>query len=379
MFIKQYLYCFKRFIINPPLFFWSLMFPFILATMFFLGFGNLLQDVNVFEPVPVAVVMDTSSENAEYYQLFLDSMTDGDAPLLKVTKAALDEAEKLLEEQDVDGILTLSDQAALTVSGTGVNQTILKNLIDIYERKAELFGNISTDQPELLTEVADLFAGETAYLKEVSLSSSQSNGNAQYFYALIAMTCLNACFFGLTMTIELQANLSPLAIRRCCAPARKSRVILTDFLAALSVQFIILILLFIYLAGILKIDFGSQLGLTMLTAFIGCIFGISLGMFTGAVSTRSLGTKIGIVLSLNLSICFLAGLMFNLMPYIIEKSFPIVNRLNPAYLISSSFYCLTYYDNYNLYLRNMLTLISFAVILCSLSVLLLRRKKYASL
>ena len=58
-------------------------------------------------------------------------------------------------------------------------------------------------------------------LTEVSLGGQTINGSAQFFYALIAMTCLYGCFIGFGSAITLQANLTALAARRCVTPTHK--------------------------------------------------------------------------------------------------------------------------------------------------------------
>ena len=40
----------------------------------------------------------------------------------------------------------------------------------------------------------------------------------------------------------------------------------------------------------------------------------------------------------------------------VEKHFPIINRINPAALISDAFYCINVYDDPARYYRNVLTL-----------------------
>ena len=379
MFIKHYFYAIKRFVKNPSLFFWSLSFPFLLGTMFFMGFGNLLKGNDKLEAIPVAVVTAGATEDTAHFQSLLDTLSDSENQVLTVTETSKKEAETLLTDGNIDGILTLSDNVSLTVSETGINQTILKNIVDIYERKVALFSEVVQTNPQSLDRVSAIVSEEISYLDEISLGSTKTNGNAQYFYALIAMTCLYGCFYGLMLSTELQANLSTLAMRRCSAPIQKLKTILCDFLAALTIEFGIILLLFAYLNLIIGVDFGNHLPLTVLTAFVGCVFGISFGTFVGSVTTKPFQVKIGITLAFSMVMSFLSGLMFSQMPNIIEKNVPIVNRLNPALLLSNSFYCLTFYDNYHIYTRNMITLAVISVSLCLGSVLLLRRKKYASL
>jgi ABC-2 type transport system permease protein len=85
----------------------------------------------------------------------------------------------------------------------------------------------------------------------------------------------------------------------------------------------------------------------------------------------------GIITSVTLTLCFLAGLMFGDMKKIIEGSFPIFNRINPAAILSDAFYSLTVYDTYTVYVRCMLSMLFISVLFCVSSSFVLRRKKYA--
>ena len=48
--------------------------------------------------------------------------------------------------------------------------------------------------------------------------------------------------------------------------------------------------------------------------------------------------------------CFLAGMMGVTMKYVIDKNVPIINKLNPANMITDGFYSLYYYDTLDRYI-----------------------------
>ena len=90
-------------------------------------------------------------------------------------------------------------------------------------------------------------------------------------------------------------------------------------------------------------------------------------------------TKTGIVISIAMLGCFLSGMMGITMKYIIDKNVPIINKLNPASMITDGFYSLYYYDTLDRYFFNVISLIIFALILISISIFSLRRQKYDSI
>lgn len=67
------------------------------------------------------------------------------------------------------------------------------------------------------------------------------------------------------------------------------------------------------------------------------------------------------------------------MKYIIDKNVPIVNKLNPASMITDGFYSLYYYDTLDRYLFNIASLLIFSGIMILISYFGLRRQKYDSI
>lgn len=67
------------------------------------------------------------------------------------------------------------------------------------------------------------------------------------------------------------------------------------------------------------------------------------------------------------------------MKYIVDKNIPIVNKLNPASMITDGFYSLYYYDTLDRYFFNIASLLVFAFIMIAISYFSLRRQKYDSI
>ncbi len=214
---------------------------------------------------------------------------------------------------------------------------------------------------------------------EISFGGGTTNWIVQYFYVLIAMACLFGCFLGLENATSLQANLSALGIRRSVSPTRKSKMVVSDFLAAVTLQYINILILLAYLVFVLKIDFGTKAAMILFTALIGVITGVALGTVIGVINRASSRMKDALLSLGTLFLSFLGGLMYGDMQDIIEHHVPIINRINPAALIKDAFYCLSVYDDYGRYTRNIVTLLGFSVLLCSITILVMRREKYASI
>ena len=67
------------------------------------------------------------------------------------------------------------------------------------------------------------------------------------------------------------------------------------------------------------------------------------------------------------------------MKYIIDKNVPIINKLNPASMITDGFYSLYYYDTLDRYLFNIASLLIFSIVMILISYFGLRRQKYDSI
>ena len=67
------------------------------------------------------------------------------------------------------------------------------------------------------------------------------------------------------------------------------------------------------------------------------------------------------------------------MKYIIDKNIPIINKLNPANMITDGLYSLYYYETLDRYIFNVVSLLIFAFTLIVVSYISLRRQKYDSI
>lgn len=383
MYLKIFYYRLKTYLSNPSLFFWQLCFPFILGTLFYIAFGSELNGYSEkMNPIKVALVVEIETTEKEAFLNLIKNLEKSDNnenAVLEVMRVSQEEAGNLLEEKKVDAIITVNNSISLSVLQSKLNQSIVKGIVDSYLKRESIILNIMKQNPEKLPNVIEEMEASVAYLKESSFGSVTPNPMIQYFYALIAMACLYCCYYGIVIMNDLQGNLSEIAARRCMAPNRKFLVLLCDLLAAFLICITGVALLFVYLIYVIKVDFGERMGLVILTAFFGCLFGLTLGMLIGSISKKNLNIKISICTTVTLGLSFLSGLMLNIMPDLLERYCPIINRINPANLITDSLFCLAFYDNYESYIRNIIILISYIIVFGLLSTWLVRRRKYASL
>ena len=154
---------------------------------------------------------------------------------------------------------------------------------------------------------------------------------------------------------------------------------LSEQISAFFLGYLDVIILILYLRYILRLDFQGNMTPMLLITFLGCLIGVSLGFFVGSLGKMREGVKIGILLAVSMTCCFLSGLMNNTMKDIVEKNIPVLNRLNPAALISDAFYCINVYDDPARYYRNLIILAVMSVLLTGASFFMIRRERYDSL
>jgi len=367
-------YHFLKTIRSRETMFWSFAFPIILGTLFYAAFSGFTNE-EIFHEIPVAYIEEEGQD--EYFEQFLKEMQDGDDALIAIKRVSQKEAEELLQEEEIVGIYYNKDKLSLTVLKEGSNQSILKMLLEEYEIKKNTIAAVAMAHPENIENILDEM--EADFLKDQKLTDGNMDMMTNYFYALIAMSCLYGSFLGITAAFECKANISPIAIRRIAASTNRFLILISDVLVNIFIQSCFTFVSVCYLKFVLNIDLGSQFPLIMLTVFMGSVIGVSTGFLIGAVGTWKKEIKTGISIAFTMLECFLSGLMIDTIYTTIENNVPILNRINPASLIVDSLYSLNIYDTHERFIKNMIYLLVIAIVLIVLSFLAVRRERYASL
>lgn len=381
MFAHIFVTRFKCLIRNKQLMFWTLFFPIILGTFFYLAFSN-INSANAFKPIPIAVVTDAGYQQNAAFQAALLAASTGENRIFNLTEATtVEEAELLLDEGKIKGYYTADTQVQLVVKASGIGQSIMKSFADQYQQTASSIGQILQLHPEALAEglLQEVGAGAgRQYVQEEAISSAAPNNVLNYFYSLIAMACLYGSFFGLQEVTDIQANLSARAARINLSPVHKLKAFIAGMTAALVIQYAEMIILLAYLFFAFGVDFGPRTGYVLLTAFAGCLLGLSFGAVVSA-TFKSEGFKTAILISATMAGSFLAGMMMLDIKYLVATKAPLLGYLNPVNLLTDAFYSLYYYDSLDRYLLNLGLIGVFTVLFCLATYAIIRRRKYASL
>lgn len=437
MFFHSMKYMFLTLLRDKGSLFWCFAFPLVLGTMFHFTFAGLGIDER-FEAIPIAVVIEGGTSSFEQMlppdiaaglsegfastdsfspdslvRGLFDSLSEpGDDQFLEVTYASWEEACALLEKKEIYGIITadlsaMSDSINTQVASDGTEtaadfsetaallhlsvssemnsdplyQSILSAFVDQFNLDYNAILSAAMTHPETLPKLLHTFSDNTDanYLTQESISADTLDESLIYFFNLIAMTCLYAAMMGNNVAIYNQANLSQLGARRNISPVPKFVSILGQLTASLLFEFLTLLVTLAYLALVLGVNFGDELGYVALTALCGCFAGISLGFFVGSFGQLNKTIKFSILMVVIMAGCFLSGLMVADMRIRVENFCPLINRINPSALITDALYALIVYPSHARFFSNIISLLALSILLCLGGFALVRRKKYASL
>lgn len=393
MFIHNFKYAFKTLFKNKMLIFWTFAFPIILGTLFNMAFSN-IENSEKLDIINIAIINNENFENNEAFKTSFEELSDenNEDRLFNTQYTTEEKAKELLDKGEIVGYMQLKeDKPILTFATSGIDETIFKYVTEEIEQTSDIIknlseteiqkqitsGNYNINYEEIYNKVIELAKEDNVELKNIS------NSNLSYtmieFYTLIAMTCLYGGMLSMVSINQTLANMSNKGKRIAVSPTKKGTIILSSLLASYIAQLIGLAILFVYTLFILKIDYGDNTGLIILLAMIGSFTGLTLGTFVGTLFKTNENTKTGILIALTMFWCYLSGMMGITMKYVVDKNVPIINKINPASMITDGFYSLYYYDTLDRYWTDIISLLIFAFVLIAISFFSLRRQKYDSI
>lgn len=329
--------------------FWGLIYPIVLASFFFVTFSGLTNieleaiNVGVEENSPILSILE-------------------EIEMLNVVKLEESQVESSLASEEIDGFIK-SDFGVVVDKG-GLKQTVIKTISE------QILQTLSLGQS---LENIDFS------IDYLSSKSQKANGILIIFYSLIGMVSTYGVFPGIEAVNLSQANLTNLGARINITPIKKSTLLLSGMIVGLLINISANILLLIFLHYVLKIELFTNLAYSSIFILLGNLFGISLGLFIGSSNKKTPGVKIMISIVFTLFLSFLSGMMSPDIKIMIDKSWPILSKLNPISIITSSLYRINLLGNTSNLTEGMVLLVSYSLILLGISYLFLRRSQYDSI
>ena len=389
MFWHNFKYSLKTLLKNKMLLFWTFAFPIVLGTFFYMAFSN-IEKTETLDAFDIAIVNNNDfNENILFKEAF-KSLSDktNDNYLFNIKYVNLDEAKNLLGEEKIVGYLYFSnDNVNVSVNSSGIDETVLRFVTNELLSKKEMINTLvevnyakavsDADLNEIYKEAINIVNNSDVTLNNIS-NKNLSYTNIEY-YTLIAMSALYGAMISITVINYKLPNMNSVGKRCSISPLNKKTLLISSLLASYLVQIVGLLILFIFMLLVMHVDFGNNGLLVLLLGLVGSLTGLSLGIFIGSVIKTNENAKTGILISITMLWCFLSGMMGITMKYVIDKNVPIINKINPAALLTDGFYALYYYDTLNRYVMDVISLAIISLVLILLSLGSLRRQKYDSI
>lgn len=374
MFYHNFKCSLKILLKNKGLVFWTFVFPIILGIFFNMAFSD-IDKKEKFNSIDIAVVSSEDFNNNVIFKQAIEFLSDEktDNKMFNTVYTSKKKATYLLENNKIDGYLTFfGDNVNITIKKNGVNQTILKYIIEDINSNKKILAEASN-----IPEALSLIKNNSVKLNNIT------NKNLGFsmieYYTLIAMACLYGSMLSMYVLNYSQANISSVGKRISVSSSKKTSLLLSGFFASYVVQLIGIFLLLFVTLFLFKVDYGNNLIYVFILSLFGSLAGLALGIAISSINNISEVTKNGILISIIMFCCFLSGMMGVSMKYIIDKNIPFLNKINPANMITDGFYSLYYYDNLNRFYFNLLSLFIFSIIMILISLRNLRRQEYDSI
>ena len=389
MFLHNLKYSLKTLFRSKTLIFWTFAFPIILGTFFKMAFSD-IENSEKLDIIDIAIVDNDNFNNDIVFKNTFQELSNKNSEnyMFNTRYTSLNECKKLLEEEKVSAcILFNDDDISVNVNKSGINETVIKYVIDEVQSKKVILTNIITKElennnymvnyEEIVSLANNIMNNSKAKFKDISRT------NLSYtmieFYTLIAMSCLYGSMLSMYIINYILPNMNSVGKRISVSGIKKLSLLISSLISSYIVQVVGIFILFIYTIFVLKVDYGNNIDKVILLMLTGSFAGLSLGVLVSSLIKTNENAKTGILVGITMLMCFMSGMMGITMKYIIDKNVRVLNLINPASMITDGFYSLYYYDTFNRYYFNVISLLVFSAVMLLISYSSLRRQRYDSI
>lgn len=387
MFYHNFKYSLKILLKNKSLIFWTFAFPILLGTLFNMAFSNIEKSEKL-SIIDIAIINSDEFDNYKIFKETMQTLSDDNNKnkIFNITYTDISKAKKMLLNEEITGYLKFNENNIdIIVNSSGINETILRSIVDEIEREKEVINTLvkketekgNIDYTAIYNKIALLLNNSNATLKDIS------NKNLSYtmieYYTLVAMAVLYGALISMNVVNYKLANMNSVGKRTAVSKVGKGKLLLGSLLASYIVQMLSLLILLVYTIFVLKVDYGSDIMHVILLIAIGSLASLTLGLGVSTMLKTNENAKTGILIAITMLWSTLSGMMGITTKYVIDKNIPILNILNPVNMITDAFYSLYYYDTLNRFYSNIISLLVFSLIMIIISYESLRRQKYDSI
>lgn len=385
MLLRLFYYKLKEGLRDKSFLGWNLIFPFLLGTVFYAALGHLYNE-ELNEPINIVIEKMDNTEalhgewlkktmpedqlNSDYvknmptaYDMMNETLSkieyDDGTKMFDIKNVEKKEAEKLLEDDKIEAIINPYDyeNIKMEIKKNGIKQSILTSIVTAFREGIDI----------------------KEYVKTSGLQGNNKDPYVQYFYNILAMISVMTSCGVMLSVIKTQANYSAIGIRVESSPVSRVLQSFCSMLAMSFLQIVILIVSIIYYVYVLKVNFGCSIKYIFITSMFAAFMGCSLGYMVACVGNASEGLKNAILVGFVTGGGFLAGLMKGDMYIVVEKKFPLINRINPSSIITNAFYTLNMYGANAKYTKSIITMFAYSIIFIAVGMIFRGRRGYASI
>lgn len=359
--------------------FWTIAFPFMMATIMGFSFKDMDKNTNL-DTIPIM------TDSAQYEKILSAVEVKGkkvfEIKKYKDYKKALEDKKiaayiKSEEDKNID-----LSKVRLIIAEDSLNASVVYSTVNYISHANLTTGEIMSNKEnfgKINQIVADLTKINHDKVKKASNMEKIRPTNV-FMYSLMAMICLGSITFGVSIveTYNIKGDFS-YASRISVSPISKNKLIMSQTFAYALIGIITSIGLFYYINKVLGIDFGGNDLKIISILILGNIMGILIGIILALILPLKSEAKISVSAAFYVFSSFLAGMMVSTMPGLISNKAPIINYINPATVISRSFSSLYLYKGNEEFMYSLLNNIVYIIILLALVGILSRRRENDSI
>ena len=348
-------YSSKVYYYNKANIMWNFIFPFVFISVFFLALGNFKDPTAEFskDPIKLAIVASNQQE-ADNFVDFIGNFgeegivekansneTSSDDVFLKYELTDAENANKLLEDQDVHAIVEADNPVEILAYNdlSKVKSSLLNQLLESYEsirKTTTMIGDRYAD--EKFSDPANFVNSQSSgqdinviieqtkmdiqakHEETVNLFSDESESTELstsplliYFFAAIAYIAYYPLNTGVSTLAEITANQTGVGLRNSATPISKTKMFFAVFIPRWIIHCIFTVVIYLYI-NLLGVNLGNNYLQIIVLLILGTTSAILTGTAIGALFNFNTGFKIGISIALPLVFGFASGMMYNGMP-----------------------------------------------------------------
>ncbi|NMA12904.1 MAG: ABC transporter permease [Chloroflexi bacterium] len=353
----------KIFLGNLSNVFWMIAFPLLLLTVFTIAFSNIR--FREFDLEKASIAYDEKAFMSLYFveppkelpNIATLDRSSIENSIFKGQAMTKDQALEALKQGQIDAYV--DKDLSLVINKNGINQMIMDEVLTTTKQIASLSLPLSAyDFNRHFVENRD----------------EKYSPIDVVFYSLFAMITLYGAYLSGGIGNRLIVRGQTVALRNSTTPTSKTWQVMISVAASFLWSLFLIAIIMIYTEVILKQNFFSMDFNNIPLVLSALIFGIAWGLFLGTLIEKESLQTAAIISSL-LILSGLSGLFSNDIPLLIQRSFPLIIKLNPVSLISNELIKVNMLGNYSTLNASVLQLLGYSIVLIAISIFQIRRKR----